>query len=162
MTLQKPLKSVNAIVGEKSRTIYALWKKLAGNRMAPKRKEITLALVGNLSSWMWTADVVDNGADFRFRLVGDRLAQFFERRVIGLLLSEFPNNPFFERTRQAITYCVKHKQPIAAGSARSSYENKDHWETEAIVLPLSEDGENVTSLMGVFDFWPACPEIEAR
>jgi hypothetical protein len=162
MSLQSPLKSADAIVGEKSRAIYALWKNLTGNRMAPKRKEITLDLVGNLTPWMWTVDVVDNGADFRSRLVGDRLAQFFGKRLTGSLLSELPNNLFFERVRHIMTHCVEHKQPVAMGPIRSGYEDKDHWETEVVVLPLSEDGENVTCLIGVLELWPIGTKTETR
>jgi hypothetical protein len=154
MTKQTILKGPDALVGEKSQALHVLWKNLAGDRLAPKREEITLSLVKNLIPWLWTADVVDNGADFRFRLVGDRLIQFFGKRFSGMLLSEFPDSIFFERVKQIFTYCVEHKQPTAIGPVRSSYENKDHWETEAIALPLSDDGENVTGLIGVFELWP--------
>jgi len=160
MTIQPPFKPADAIIGERSRTLYTIWKNLAGNRLAPKRKEITLGLVGNLSSWMWTADVVDKGADFRFSLAGDRLTQFLGIYRVGSLLSEIPSSPFFERARLLYTYCVEHKQPVAIGPVRSSYEGREHWETEFVVLPLSEDGKNVTGLMGVFDLWPVGTKTE--
>ena len=154
MPQQTTLKSVDALIGEKCRTLYTHWEKLRGERMAPRRKEFTLALVGQLSSWMWTADVIDDGADFRFRLIGDHITQFIEKAYTGMLLSELPSNLFFERVRQTITCCVKNMEPVAASSTHSSYENKDHWETEAVMLPLSENGEKVTSVMGILEFWP--------
>ncbi|MGA7673497.1 MAG: PAS domain-containing protein [Rhizomicrobium sp.] len=148
------LKGPDAIVGEKSRALHALWRKLTGDRLAPKREEITLSLVRNLTPWLWTVDVVDNGADFRFRLTGDRVTQFLDGCHAGMLLSELPINLFFERLRHTLAHCVEHRRPVAVGPVRSGYEGKEHWEVEAVVLPLSEDGKTINCLMGAMEIWP--------
>jgi hypothetical protein len=148
-------KSTDAIVGDHARELHALWEKLTGDRVAPRREEFTLSLVRTLTPWLWTADVIDNGADFRFRLAGDRVAQFYGKRITGLPLSELPNTPFIERVRQMLAYCVEHKRPVVAGPVRSSREGKEHWDVEAIVVPLSDDGETINGLMGTVELWPA-------
>ncbi len=135
--------------------LYEIWKNLAGTRLAPRREEITLGLVRSLTPWLWTADVIDDGADFRFRLAGDRVAQFYGQPITGSPLSEFPNAPFFERVRQMLTSCVEQRQPIAFGPVRSSREGKEHWVVEAVVLPLSEDGKTINCLIGALELWPA-------
>ena len=153
------LKTADAIVGERCRSLYDIWQNLTDGRVAPKREEITLGQVRRLTAWMWVIDVVDSGADFRFRLAGDRIVQFLGRRHADARLSEFPNNAFFMRMKHTLSHCVEHKLPVAVGPVRSDYEGKEHWDVEFVMLPLSEDGETVTSLMGIMELWPAGTNI---
>ena len=155
MKTQTQLKSADAAVGEKSRALHAIWKSTLGSRMAPKREEITLGMVRNLSPWLWVIDVVDGGADFRFRLTGDRIVQFFGHTFTGVLLSELHESPFFQRMRHTLTHCVEHQAPVAIGPIAAGYEDKNYWEMEAVVLPLSEDGKIVNCLMGAMELWQA-------
>jgi hypothetical protein len=106
---------------------------LTGDRVAPRHDEVSLSLVRNLTPWFWTVDVIDNGADFRFRMAGDRIIQFLGERQAGLLLSGQPKNPFYERMRHTFAHCVEYKRPIAVGPIQSGYEGKEHWEMEAVV-----------------------------
>jgi hypothetical protein len=154
MTTHNDLKPAEAVVGDKSRALHTLWNKLKGERLAPKREDITLGHVRKLSPWIWTIDVVDDGADFRFRLAGDRIIQFLGKRYAGSLLSTLPKTPFFERMRRTLAYGVKHKRPVAVGPVRSDHEGTDHWEIEALALPLSDDGETVTGFLGTMELWP--------
>jgi len=154
MTIQTDFKSPNALIGEKPRALYAIWRGLAGNRKAPKREEVTLSLVRTLSPWMWTSDVIDRGADFRIRLGGDRIVEFAGQRYAGKLLSDCPATLYFERARCLMAYCVEHRMPVATGPVPSGYSGKEHWEMEVVVLPLSDDGETITQLMGATQFWP--------
>ncbi|MDE2109731.1 MAG: PAS domain-containing protein [Alphaproteobacteria bacterium] len=162
MTPHNDLKPANAIVGEKSQALLALWSKLKGDRMAPKREEVTLTHVRALSPWVWTIDVVDGGADFRFRLAGDRIIQFLGKRYSGSLMSSLPESPFFERLHRTLSYSVEHKRPVAVGPVRSDYEGTDHWEVEAVALPLSDDGENVTGFLGAMEVWPLGTKTKKR
>ena len=154
MTQQAPLKPVEAIVGDKSRAALAIWRMLKGPRMAPRREDITLRHVRGLSPWLWMTDVVDEGADFRFRLMGDRVVQFFDGGHVGQRLSMLGHDRFFDGMTRMLAHCVAHKAPVAVGPGRPDYLGKDHWEMEAVALPLSDDGENVTSLMGAIELWP--------
>lgn len=154
MTTNSVLKGPDELVGDKSRALHAIWQKLTGDRLAPKRDEFTLAHIRTLAPWIWTIDVIDDGRDFRFRLAGDRIIQFMQKRYAGAVLSELPRNPFFVRMHTILSHCVTAKRPVAAGPYRSVYENKDHLEMEVVVLPLSDDGETVTGLMGVMELWP--------
>ncbi len=79
-------------------------------------------------------DVVDGGRDYRFRIAGDRVVQFMGRRYAGLLLSEFLDQPFFQRMRAILEQSVKHKRPLAAGPMRSNMEGKEFLELEVVVL----------------------------
>ena len=152
--MSSTFKPADALVGDKVRAIYAIWEKLKGSRLAPERKEITLTQVRLLSPWMWIIDVLDEGADFRFRLAGDRIVQFLGGRYSGAAFSELPANPFYERMRRTLLHSLEKKSAVAVGPVRSNYPGKEHWETEIVVLPLSDDGKNVTALFGVMELWP--------
>ena len=147
-------KPAAALVGDRARAAHALWERVKGSRLAPKRQEITLALVRTLAPWMWIVEVVDDGEDFRFRQAGDRVVQFLGRRYSGTSLSELPSDPFFNRLETILARCLEQKAPVAFGPVRSAHPGKEHWEVEVIALPLSEDGEKVTALFGVVELWP--------
>ena len=152
--MSKHFKPAGEIVGEKARVIHALWEKVRDSRIAPKRKEITLSLVRDVTPWMWIIDVVDDGADFRFRLAGDRIVQFLGYRNFGVLLSELPASPFYDAMGRILTQCFEAKEPLALGPVRSNHPGKEHWEVEIVVLPLSEDGERISALFGTMELWP--------
>ena len=148
------LKPADALISEKCRALHAIWKRVAGERLAPARSEITLGHVRRLSPWLWTIDVVDQGADFRFRLGGDRIVQFLGQRHSGRLLSQLPTNPFFSRMQHTLSHCIAHKKPVARGPLASGYPGKEHCEMEVVVLPLSEDGHSINCVMGAMELWP--------
>ena len=154
MTINSVVKDPEDLVGDRARALYAIWQKLSGDRLAPRREEFTLAHIRSLAPWVWNIDVIDEGQDFRFRLAGDRIIEFMQKRYAGAVLSALPKNPFFVRMHAILSHCVTEKRPVAAGPFQSAYENKDHLEMEVVVLPLSEDGETVTGLMGVMEYWP--------
>jgi len=147
-------KPAAALVGDRARATYALWESVKGSRLAPKRQEITLALVRTLAPWMWIVEVVDDGKDFRFRQAGDRVVQFVGRRYSGMVLSELPSDPFYDRLQNILRCCWNQKAPVAFGPVRSAHPGKEHWEVEVVALPLSDDGDKVTALFGVVELWP--------
>jgi hypothetical protein len=147
-------KSPDALVSAHLVTVHEAWKQAAAGRFAPKREEITPAPMKSALPWIWMIDVVDGGSDFRFRIAGDRVIQFLGRRYAGHLLSEFHDQPFFQRMRAIMELCVSRKQPFAAGPVRSNLRGKEFLEMEVVVLPLSEDGRNVTGICGAMDVRP--------
>ncbi len=142
------------LVGERLNAVHDAWRKTAAGRMAPRRGEITPALLKSALPWVWMIEVVDGGRDFRFRIAGDRVVQFMGRPYTGLLLSAFLDQPFFQEMREHLLACVKQKRPLATGPARSKLTGKEHVELEVLALPLSEDGETVTALFGAVDIRP--------
>jgi hypothetical protein len=154
MRAQMPLKSADQLVGEKNRALLAIWQDAAGGRAAPRREDITLARLRGLSACIWIADVVDDGKDFRFRLIGDRIQQFYGLNFGGQYLSALPDRTFAGKLSALQMQCVAAAGPVAYGPAPSSYTDKSHFEVEAILLPLSDDGSRITALIGLIEFWP--------
>ena len=147
-------KSAELITSEKLNGIYDVWKQTSGARFAPARAEITPAKLRALLTWTWFVDVLDRGEDFRFRIAGDRVIEYLGARYAGKLLSEQRGPAFFELMHEIFSYSVRYKRPIAHGPLQSSHAQRNHFEAEVLVLPLSDDGETVTGLCGGFEFWP--------
>lgn len=145
------LSSVDQLESERLIGVYEAWRRIAGERMAPRRDEITPTLVKTALPWVWMIDTVDGGKDFRFRIAGDRIIQFMGRRYAGHLVSEFADQPFFQDMRGVLEACTVEKRPMVVGPGRSKLSGKEHTELEVVVLPLSEDGVNVTTLFGAME-----------
>jgi hypothetical protein len=154
--------SVDGLTSEKLVDVLTAWRQAAKGRMAPKREEITPALVKNALPWIWMIDAVDGGKDFRFRLAGDRIIQFMGRRYAGSLLSEFTDQPFFQHMHQILTACVAQKRPLMVGPGRSNMKGREYLELEVVALPLSEDGEQVTTIFGAMEIGAPRPPSAER
>ena len=131
---------------------YRAWRALRGERFAPSRKEIEPVQFKSMLGSMFIMDVVDGGTDFRFVLGGERVASFMGKRLRGTLLSEQPRTPIFEGMAQLYRQCVRSKEPLAVGPMRTVRDGVDCREMEVLVLPLSDDGKSVTSLLGAIHF----------
>ena len=151
MNLVVSYKSADHLVSEKLVGALDAWKRVAAGRLAPRREEITPALLRSVLPSIWMIDVIDGGKDFRFRFAGDRVIQFMGRRYAGELLSDHIDVPFFQRMKAILSECVSRKAPVAAGPLRSNLRGKDFLEMEVVVMPLSEDGEAVSCLFGAMD-----------
>lgn len=154
------LSPVDRLVSENLIGVYEAWKRLTGERLAPKREEITPALLKSALPSIWMIDVVDGGRDYRFRLAGDRIIQFMGRRYAGHLLSEFDRQPFFDHMRAILKACTEQKRPLMAGPGRSKMAGREFSELEVVVLPLSEDGKNVTTIFGAMEIRVVPPKAK--
>jgi hypothetical protein len=143
-----------AAVSERLKDMLETWTRIAAGRIGPRREEITPALLRGALPWVWFVDVIDGGADFRFRLGGDRVIQFMGRRYAGELLSASQSDPFFQRMRAMFVACTRQERPIAIGPERSIKKGREFFEMEVLALPLSEDGRTVSGLCGAIDLRP--------
>jgi len=141
------------LTSEKLKSVFDAWESRRAGRIGPKRDEISPAPLRSVLASTFIIDVVDGGRDFRFRFAGDRIIQFMGRRFAGMLLSELTGSPFFDSMHAMYSGCVAAKAPVGSGIRQASYPGKEFLEIEAMVLPLSEDGVDVTHLFGALDSW---------
>lgn len=141
------------LTSERLKATHQAWEELRTGRIGPRREEIVPARLRSVLPSTFMIDVIDAGQDFRFRFAGDRIIQFMGRRFARLLLSDQHGNPFFDGMRTLFQGCVASKSPMTSGVRQATYPGKEFLEIEAIVLPLSEDGESISALFGAFDSW---------
>ncbi len=154
MSNPSPLKEPARLVSERLIAIHRVWRNIAGDRVAPSRAEITPARTRALTASTWIMDVIESGADFRFRFAGDRIIQCMGRRVAGVLLSDVRGEPFFDGMHALLSASVTGRHAVALGPIPSSYAGKEHLEFEALVMPLLEQDGAITAVFGGFDTWP--------
>ncbi|MBI3676872.1 MAG: PAS domain-containing protein [Proteobacteria bacterium] len=154
MDSQHRFKGPGELVSRQLVDAHSLWAQVANGRLGPTRDELTPAVIRGLLPSVYFMDVIGQGEDFRFRFAGDRVIQFMGRRYAGLLLSEFRGAPIFEAMHQIFSGCVRARRAVANGPMRSTHEPKNFLEMEVLVMPMSEDGTNVTALFGGLDTWP--------
>jgi len=143
----------SAVTSEKLLAVYAIWMELAAGRIGPQRGELTPSRLRRTTSWTFTVDVVDGGRDFRFGFAGDKLMQFLERRCAAPTLAGMRGSHFFDAADALFRQCLDSKKPLVSGPLPTHYTGKEHLEREVLLLPLSEDGVNVTGILGAFDTW---------
>lgn len=151
-----PFKPPSELINERLIQAYQAWRELAGTRLAPARSEIAPARFKAVLSTMFLIDVVESGVDFRLALAGDTVIRFLGSEFkVGKLLSEVGPSPFRERSFRLFRQCVDTRASVGLGPVRTLHDERNYFDNEAIVLPLSDNGSSVTELMGVIALTPA-------
>lgn len=130
------------------------WEKKRGDRRMPSRADIRPSELKEHLAWVIMADVLEGGEDFRYRLIGTLVTEYFITEATGMKVSEL-----FQKLGPAVTHAVlavmrtaaRERTPIHAfGDADAfamGYEAFD-----AIFLPLSDDGETANVILHAFVF----------
>ena len=130
------------------------WTARRGDRLIPSRSDISPAQLKAALPHVLLADVIDGGADFRYRLVGTQLARFFFNEPSGKMMSE-AIAPFGEVTLQgtlaAYRTVVERRAPVRLTGSGSFY-GQDPKLFDALLAPLSDDSATVNMILGTFVF----------
>jgi hypothetical protein len=130
------------------------WFGKRGDRSMPSRSDISPAQLKSELPHILLADVIDGGADFRYRLVGTQLRRFFFDEPSGKLMSE-AIAPFGEMTLQgtlgAYRNVIERRAPVRLTGSGSFY-GQDPKLFDALLAPLSDDGATVNMILGTFVF----------
>lgn len=128
------------------RDFEALWRQKRGERAMPCRKDFD---VPDLRSWLGNVNLIDverGPARFRLRLVGTRIAALQERDCTGRYFDEFLPAHLLDHVLAPFRQTVLSRAPVAdelvmqGGAGQVLCCNR-------LVLPLSDDGVDVTMIM---------------
>jgi hypothetical protein len=130
------------------------WDERRAGRLMPTRADMRPAdfkqYLGNVA----IVDVLDGGGEFRYRVVGTLLTRYFLTNPTGKTFTEAwpdPPGPLAMRVRANLEDIVQNKMAIYAKGTLD-------WEAfpgetfDALFLPLSDDGEEVTMILTLFLF----------
>lgn len=160
MSLERTIEKSDEIASDRLRSMYDYWRMKAAQRLGPRRREIKPEEIKTLLPWIWLADVVDGGADYRFRLGGEEIVRFMGRRLAGDFLSAHIDLPFFQNMRARFDACVRARAPLLVGPMRSTHQPRDYMDLTVLLLPSSENGIDVTMLFGAMEAKPAFATAE--
>ena len=130
------------------------WLAKRGSRTMPGRLDISPAQLKSQLPHILLIDVIDGGADFRYRLTGTQLRPFFPNDPVGKLMSQ-AIEPFgaasVEATLATYRAVIRKREPMrVTGSGAWFAQNPKYF--DAMLAPLSDDGETVNMIFGAFLF----------
>ena len=134
--------------------LRSYWDEKREGRAMPTRNDIRPTELREHLGWMNLAEVLPGLEDFRFRLVGTLVTQYFLREPTGKTITE----AFAEAGEGAVKgvkaifrKTARDRVPMRvfgdAGWIASGYEQFD-----SIYLPLSDDGETCNMVLNAFVF----------
>jgi hypothetical protein len=134
--------------------VRAYWQRRRGSALMPRRKDIQSAEMKAHLRNILLADVVEGGADFRYRLVGTDLQRHFASNPTGRLMSQALAG-FGEETvaRTIVSYraVVERHAPLRIRGDGALYSQSAKL-FDALLTPLSDDGNAVNMILGTFEF----------
>jgi len=132
--------------------LYTYWLSKRGERAMPSRADIDPGEFRALLPHVLLVDVIEKGADVRYRLVGTELERELGRAVTGRLLGELVSGAYLDYMRSLYRRVITERVPVY--SANSFDDGRtgfaliaDFKRTYRLMLPLSRDGETVDMVL---------------
>ena len=153
----QPLSDVEILALPTDPSILALlapWTEKRGKRAGPLRQAIDpIELKGHLPS-LFMLDVLDDGRDFRYRLVGTTITAMSGRDVTGAKLSMlYASHPdALARIAVLLGPVMSERRPVFARGTVFWRPERDFRRFEAGYLPLSTDGDAVDIILAEIRF----------
>jgi hypothetical protein len=130
------------------------WQTKRGARKMPSRADIRPSELREHLGWVIMVEVLPGEADFRYRLIGTLVTQYFLADSTGKTVSEaFAKNGegVIKGVHTVMRATVREKAPLLATGEPDSF--APGFEAfQALFLPLSDDGENVNVILHAFVF----------
>lgn len=128
------------------RELFEYWSERRGQRRMPARADIDPADIPKLLPHLLLADVDEQPADVRFRLVGTELVERFGGEFTGRRLSDL------DYGSEADAVAESYAQVIRTGEPQfkiSHFWTRDYryLRIQHLLLPLSEDGKSVNMIL---------------
>ena len=131
--------------------LYSYWQRQKGNKVCPSKSDIRPKDLISCLSRVFLVDVLDDG-NFRFRLAGSHFCDVTHRRMAGDFIEAVFPEMFCAEVRKAWQHASDGATVLGRGKVWIPA--KDFLQWEGIVLPLSQPGKNIDTLVGVIEFQP--------
>jgi len=136
----------------KVRAFAEYWQQKRGDQRFPARVEFDFP---DLKPWLGhliLMDVIEAGADFRYRLIGTHITSFLNRDLTGKLVSQSDYSGARDTVMDSFRAPVRRQGPVFR-SGRVVWSGDQSWHSyDSVHAPLSEDGETIDMTIGVIFF----------
>ena len=134
------------IAHPKLRRLYEYWDEKRGGRKMPARADLDPLDMRFAIGDVILVDVLDEDPPrFRIRLHGTNLSERTNFDLTGKMLDEMPAPEFRNLATRSFRRVVRTREPMHVLAERLLDDR--HQRYEAILLPLSSDGERIDRLM---------------
>ena len=126
------------------------WQMKRAGRAMPARRDIDPVDIPALLPYVVLIDVLAEPLDFRYRLIGTEIRNISRHDYTGRRFSELSGKG---RGSVLWAHCEEVVRRQAPLSGSTPYVRSEHLRRcENVLLPLSEDGEDVTMILKVISF----------
>ena len=130
------------------------WDSKKAGRALPSRADIKPAELKEHLGWIILLDALPDYVDFRYRMIGSRVTQYFLANSRGKTLSEALGSYGDAVVNGALSVhrkAAKDKVVVRAYGG-ASWLGRSFLDFDALLLPLSDDGEAVNMILSAFTF----------
>ena len=145
-----PKDAVPAVIG----AVRDYWASKCRGARLPSREQIRPAEIKAWLPHILLVDVLEGGADFRYRVVGTRIMQDFTTSPTGRRMSDVIapfGAPAVNETLRVYRGVVEGRAPLQMRGSGAWYAQGAKT-FDAVLAPLSDDGERVNMIFGAFVF----------
>lgn len=146
-----PLGAVSEICDPRLSGLYQYWLGKCDGRTAPARRDIDPVEIPEILGFVNLLEVLNDPRDFRFRLNGTAVAEMVGRDITGELHSAVMQGEDAVRCRQAYDMSIDHRTPAMVETSLG-FCGKPYMFQTILALPLSNDGENIDTIMSAHSF----------
>ena len=127
----------------------AYWEEIRGSDSMPRRDAMMPERIVALWPYILMVDVIDGGADYYFRLVGQRLVDTYGEQTGRKLSTATISGVVRDRCRQIFSYCLEQAAPSYAYWSETASDRRPLIDVEALCLPLSSDGSTLDRMISL-------------
>ena len=124
------------------------WRKICGDRMAPTRGEVDPMDLFEFLPHIAMIKPLDERADFQFSLIGTGLVKLYglvTRQAVSQVECAKETR---EALQESVRLCVSEKAPVHGFWRKVRTLSQVEVSVEVVFVPISEDGEEVTRVLG--------------
>jgi hypothetical protein len=127
------------------------WQAKRGERAMPSRADISIRELKAQLCWISLIDVLPDKDDFRYRLVGTRIVQYFHSDTTGKTVTEaFGSAPEAGVMMLGMLRNVASNRIVVRSFGNLAWMGNDFEDFESLFLPFSDDGTTVNMIMNPF------------
>ncbi|MBO6826814.1 MAG: PAS domain-containing protein [Sneathiella sp.] len=130
---------------EPQKALYDYWRSKYQSGVIPSRADVEPTEIPQLLKHVGLVDVLP-GDDFRYRLVGTHMVNFFDKDFTGTLISQSKQGKYGIVLRDMYRQVREHKRALFSKS-RFVYQDEKPIEMRRLVLPLSDNNNDINMLL---------------
>jgi hypothetical protein len=140
------------------RRVLRYWQSLRSERGIPSRSDIDPLDIPYILGRLSLIEVVGVPPRFRWRLAGSWFRERFGKEATGMMVEDWPDVDQRELLLHTYRRVVADRAPYLR--VREITVERERFRYEAIILPLSQDGQTVSMIMSAVASGPSMPARE--
>ncbi len=146
---------------EQSDTVYSdaavelmnYWRELGeSDDQPPRLQTFKLMDIYQSAPQLFIRDRIVEGDEFRIRFIGTQVTEWLGRELTGKLVHESFSPDAAKSLLEAFRVCANEVRPIRTVGYADFVKDREHWNFEALYLPLLGSGDQVEHVVGAVDY----------